>query len=104
MDNIFKGTELQYRELTEWILKTFKKYKITDIRFFGSRMYGTPRSDSDIDVYLLFDGKHPDRPPIFTELYKGYQIEFHPFMDFHDDFVPTWLIGTETKNELKINI
>lgn len=78
----------------------FKKYKITEIRYFGSRIFGNPRKDSDIDVYILFNGKHPNKYPVFTELYKNYQIEFHSSIDFNDGYVPTYLIGN-AKNELE---
>ena len=103
---MFKNTDIPYEVLTAWILATFKRYKVTDIRYFGSRVHGSPREDSDIDVYILFDKKSPDRPPVFSELFKHngkqYVIEFHPFMDFHDDYVPSWLIGpSATGNQIK---
>jgi len=102
----FIGTGITYDELTNWTLSKFKRYKITDIRYFGSRVHGktVPRSDSDIDVYILFDGKHPNKPPIFSELYKkdgkNYVIEYHPFIDFHDGYVPTHLVIDGTDNQL----
>ena len=93
----FRGTDLKISELTKWILQKYSKFKVTEIRYFGSRMTGTPRADSDFDVYILFKGKNPSRGPIFTELYKhngiNYQIEFHAFIDFNDGYVPKYLIG-----------
>ena len=93
----FIGTELKLSELTEWILKTFSKFKVTEIRYFGSRINGAPRENSDIDTYIVFKGKTPNKGPLFTELYKhngkNYQIEFHAFVDFADGYVPTYLIG-----------
>ena len=102
----FIGCDITYDELTAWIIAKFKRYKITDIRYFGSRVHGktVPRPDSDIDVYVLFDGKHPDRPPIFSELFKkdgkNYVIELHPFIDFHDDYVPKHLVIDGTGNQV----
>jgi predicted nucleotidyltransferase len=100
----FKDTDVTLDELTLWILEKYKKYKVTEIRYFGSRMFGKPRVDSDIDVYILFDKKSPSGQPVYTELYKknkkNYQIEFHAFMDFHDDYVPSYLIG-QAPNEIK---
>lgn len=100
MNNTFIGTELLYAELTKWIVEKYKKFKVTEIRYFGSRVYGQPRIDSDIDVYILFKGRHPDKGPLYTELYKGYQIEFHSFIDFNDGYIPTYLIG-KAENEIK---
>lgn len=96
---LFKGTELPLSELTAWILEQYKKYTVTEIRYFGSRVFGSPRPDSDIDVYILFSGKSPTDRPIYSKQYKGFVIEFHAFIDFHDGYVPTYLIGT-AKNEL----
>jgi predicted nucleotidyltransferase len=96
LDN-FKGTDIKISDLTKWILEKYSKFKITEIRYFGSRIFGNPKENSDFDVYILFKGKAPDCKPIFTELYKhngvNYQIEFHAFIDFNDGYVPSWLIG-----------
>jgi predicted nucleotidyltransferase len=106
--NTFIGTTIQKSDLTKWILEKFKKYKVTDIRYFGSRIHGLtkPTEKSDIDVYILFDKKNPGRGPLFSELYKhegkNYVIEFHAFMDFHDDYVPSYLLQIDAKNELKV--
>jgi predicted nucleotidyltransferase len=95
--NTFKGTDLEISVLTKWIIEKYSKYKITEIRYFGSRMNGEPRENSDFDVYILFDKKSPSGKPIFTEIFKHkefrYQIEFHAFMDFHDRYIPKYLIG-----------
>lgn len=98
----FKGLDITYYELTKWILEKYKKYKVTEIRYFGSRIYGNPCKDSDIDVYILFSGKAPDRGPIFTELYNRLQVEFHAFIDFHDGYIPSWLIGNSTQNAINL--
>lgn len=95
----FKGTLISYDELTAWILEKYRKYKVTQIRYFGSRVNGSPRIDSDIDVYIMFSGKCPSGKPVWTEIYNKHQIEFHGFIDFHDGYVPSWLIGNST-NEL----
>jgi len=102
----FIGTKIEKEVLTKWILEKFKKYKITDIRYFGSRIHGhtQPTDKSDIDVYILFDKKAPEKGPLFSEIYKhdnkNYVIEFHAFMDFHDNYVPTYLLQIEAENEL----
>ncbi len=96
----FKGTDIEFEELTNWIKVKYQRYKVTEIRYFGSRVFGNPREDSDIDVYILFDGKAPNKPPVYTEIYKKYQIEFHPFIDFHDGYVPTWLLQNNAKNQI----
>lgn len=103
-DFVFKGTNITSTELVEWIKNKFPHYKFTEIRFFGSRCFGSPKEDSDIDVYILCEKKGPYGRPIFTELYKkdnkNYQIELHSFIDFNDGFVPTYLIGNNTHNQL----
>jgi hypothetical protein len=102
----FKGTDLSYEELTKWILSLDVNKRINEIRYFGSRCFGTPRTDSDIDVYLLLEECDEDNDPfalgpLFSKVYKGYVIEFHPMIDFHDGYVPTWLIQFDAKNELE---
>lgn len=96
-EECFKGTDIKISELTKWIQVKYAKYKVTEIRYFGSRITGSPRKDSDIDVYILFKGRTPDRGPLYTEIYKhngfNYQIEFHSFVDFGDGYVPSYLIG-----------
>lgn len=93
----FSGTDLKISDLTKWILEKYSEFKITEIRYFGSRMNGEPRDNSDFDTYILFKGKAPSRGPIFTDLYKhngvNYQIEFHAFIDFSDNYVPKHLVG-----------
>ncbi len=91
-----RGTEIKMQELATWLVSKFKRYRITDLRYFGSRVYGKPTEKSDIDVYVLFDKKSPNRGPIFSEIYshegKNYVVEIHGFMDMHDDYVPVHLI------------
>lgn len=93
----FKGTDIKISDLTKWILGKYSKYKVTEIRYFGSRMNGEPKEKSDIDTYIVFKGKSPTSKPIFTDLYKhngiNYQIEFHAFIDFNDGYVPKHLVG-----------
>lgn len=95
--DIFRGTDLKISDLTKWILEKYSKYKITEIRYFGSRMIGEPRTNSDFDTYILFNGKAPSRGPIFTDIFKynglNYQIEFHAFIDFNDKYIPKYLVG-----------
>jgi predicted nucleotidyltransferase len=95
--NKFLGTDLEIETLTKWILAKYSKFKVTEIRYFGSRINGKPRTDSDFDTYIVFKGKSPSGKPIFTELYNhngvNYQIEFHAFLDFNDNYVPTHLVG-----------
>jgi predicted nucleotidyltransferase len=99
----FKGTDITYAELTAWILGMYKKYRVTEIRYFGSRASGSPREDSDIDVYITFSKRSPSGRPIYTELFvkdgRKYQVEFHAFMDLGDGFVATYLVG-DSPNEL----
>jgi len=100
----FRSSNITNTELTTWILNLAKKrkVKITDLRYFGSRVFGNPRSNSDFDVYIttIKGKKHLGGGPIFTELYKGHQIEFHAFEDFSDGFVNTYLIGSQAQNEI----
>lgn len=104
----FNGTDITNTELTQWILSVAKqkRIKVTDIRYFGSRRYGKPREDSDIDVFITTPkGKKDfDLGPIFTMTFKkndkAYQIEFHAFEDWNDGFLPTHLIGTDCQNEI----
>lgn len=97
MEETFRGTDLKISDLTKWILEKYSKYKVTEIRYFGSRMVGNPREKSDFDTYILFKGKAPSRGCIFTDLYKhnrlNYQIEFHAFIDFNDKYIPKHLVG-----------
>lgn len=65
IEDNFRGTDLKVSDLTKWILEKYSKYKITEIRYFGSRMIGKPRDNSDFDTYILFKGKAPSRGPIF---------------------------------------
>lgn len=106
---VFIGTDVTHTELTVWImtLAKMRKVTVTDIRYFGSRRYGVPRDNSDIDVYVTTPKgkKHLGEGVIFTEIFrKGdnkYQIEFHAYEDWSDGYVPTHLIGDSCKNELK---
>ncbi len=66
----FKGTDIKLSDLTQWLLDKFKRFKISEIRYFGSRIKGEPRENSDFDTYILFDGKAAGGgKPIFTEIY-----------------------------------
>jgi len=104
----FIGTSVTNTELTAWIMivANSRKVKVTDIRYFGSRRFGSPRPDSDIDVYITTPKgkKHFSKGnnTLFTEMFKGYQIEFHAYEDWGDGFVPTHLIGSNTENEILI--
>lgn len=104
--NNFIGTTILKDDLTKWILEKFKRYKVTDIRYFGSRVHGftKPTESSDIDVYIVFDKRDPERGPLFSEVYKhenkNYVVEFHAFLDFHDNYVPSYLLQIDAKNEL----
>lgn len=106
METEFRGTDLKITDLTKWILEKYSKFKITEIRYFGSRINGSPRDNSDFDTYILFKGRTPERGPIFTDIYKHndtrYEIEFHAFVDFNDGYVPSYLIGNSI-NVLKNN-
>lgn len=105
---LFIGTDVTNTELTEWILSGAKqnRIKVTDIRYFGSRRFGKPREDSDIDVYITTPKGKKDFElgPLFTKRFKKgdktYEIEFHAFVDWNDGFVPTDLIGNNTPSEL----
>lgn len=105
-DFTFRGTELKASELTKWILSLHGHKRIREIRYFGSRCFGMPRPDSDIDVYLLLEEEEDaddefSLGPLFSKTFKGYHIEFHPMIDFHDGYVPTYLVGENTRDELK---
>lgn len=101
----FIGTDITYDELTNWILSLAGGTRISEIRYFGSRVKGGPRSDSDIDVYLLLEESDDDDDfslgPLFSKRYKEYTIEFHPMIDFHDGYVPDWLLQFDAKNEIE---
>jgi hypothetical protein len=103
--NFFNGTSLSFDELTQWIKGLDVNNRINEIRYFGSRCFGTPRPDSDIDVYLLMEECDDDDDPfalgpLFSKTYKGYTIEFHPMIDFHDGYVPAWLLQHDAENQL----
>lgn len=101
----FIGTEIKKDDITNWILSLRGGKRISEIRYFGSRVFGNPRNDSDIDVYLLMreSSREDDFSygPLFSKMYKGYRVEFHPMIDFYDGYVPTWLLQYSTKNELQ---
>ena len=107
-DLTFRGTDLKYSELTKWILSLMGSERIAEIRYFGSRVFGEPRPDSDIDVYLLLEELEDDEDddfslgPLFSKKFKGHVIEFHPMIDFHDGYVPDWLLKYKTRNELEL--
>lgn len=96
-DFVFLGTNLKSSELTKWILSLIGGTRIEEIRYYGSRVNGEPRADSDIDVYLLLNEEDDDdeddfsHGPLFSKRYLGYTIEFHPLINFHDGFLPPWL-------------
>jgi len=103
----FIGTEITFDELTEWILTLKGHERITEIRYYGSRVFGNPRSDSDIDVYLALkeledddieNGDEFERGPLFSKIFKKQVIEFHAFVDFGDGYIPSQL--RDSKNEL----
>ena len=56
---MFKNTDIPYEVLTAWILAMFKRYKVTDIRYFGSRVHGSPREDSDIMAHRAIGHGQP---------------------------------------------
>src|SRR4051812_4443852 len=105
----FIGTDLLASELTAWILQLDTNKRITEIRYYGSRVFGKPRPDSDIDVYLLLEEEQNDDTdedddafslgPLFSKKYKGHRIEFHPMIDFYDGYVPSYL--KDTTNQIQ---
>ena len=109
-DFTFIGTDIKGSELTQWILGLDGGPRIKEIRYFGSRKFGIPRPDSDIDVYLLLTEQDEEDEeddfslgPLFSKRYKGHTIEFHPMIDFGDGYIPDWLLQHNTRNEITDN-
>lgn len=101
----FIGTNITFTELTTFLIPKLKssRIKVFDLRYFGSRIYGNPRPDSDIDVFISCHGASK---PLFSLTYRKdsitYVIEIHAFEDFGDGYVPSYLLtGKGTDNQLK---
>jgi hypothetical protein len=94
---LFKGTQITTKELTSHIVSLYKKFSITELRYYGSRMNGGYKKESYIDVYLVTK-KSIKGIPLFEFIYKDVIIEVHNFMDLNDGYVPSWI--SQYKNEL----
>ena len=61
-------------------------YPVDSIRLFGSRVYGTPRDDSDLDVAIL-DAQRINDPMVRVPLQSGIIAEIR----FVDNLKISWL-------------
>lgn len=78
-----KLSEEQKRELASYLLK-LKELNVTEVYLFGSRVYGTPLEDSDLDIIAVSEefGKRGfiENMQMLSELWNGsFTIEVFPY-------------------------
>jgi predicted nucleotidyltransferase len=86
---ILKGTNIEDKFLAEWVKEKLLPRIAIDIRIHGSRVHGTPRADSDVDVFVIVKECNIPEEGTFENLeYEGLKIEMRVF---DDDYVPSWI-------------
>ena len=90
----FIKTNVGAKELSDWIKYTYQHEPIRRLRFFGSRVDGCPRDNSDIDVYMEVDRVVGDSPNNTLEIihteFKGVHIEIH-VLEYYEDYIPSYI-------------